>query len=57
MRCRRCQGFMIEDRFVHREHADTLEVVARRCINCGEILDAVIHHHRALPSPITVPSG
>ena len=54
MRCLRCQGFMIEDRFVHPEHADTLEVVAWRCINCGEVLDAVIHHHRALPSPVTV---
>lgn len=49
MRCIRCRGLMIEDRFVDLEK-DILCVVAWRCINCGEVLDTVIHHHRSLPS-------
>jgi hypothetical protein len=41
---------MIEDRFVDLNQADSLWMVAWRCVNCGEVLDAVIHHHRSLPS-------
>ena len=49
MRCCRCQGFMIEDRF-DPEQGDSPRMVAWRCINCGEVLDAVIQHHRYSPS-------
>ena len=54
MRCYRCQGFMIEDRF-DPEEGDRPGMVAWRCINCGEVLDAVIQHHRYSPSPDCVP--
>jgi hypothetical protein len=57
MRCIRCQGFMIEDRFVDLSQADSLWMVAWRCVNCGEVLDAVIHHHRSLTSPELVVKG
>jgi hypothetical protein len=32
MRCYRCQGFMIEDRFDHPEQGDNPGMVAWRCI-------------------------
>ena len=55
MRCLRCQGFMIEDGFDDPGLADARGMVAWRCINCGEVLDAVIRQHRALPSPECTP--
>ena len=50
MRCTRCQGFMMEDCFVDLEH-DIGRVAAWRCLNCGEVVDTVIHRHRSLPFP------
>jgi hypothetical protein len=55
MQCIRCEGFMIEDCFDDPGHADGHGMVAWRCINCGEVLDAVIQHHRASPSPHCAP--
>jgi hypothetical protein len=51
MRCARCNGLMVWDRFLDMGQADILWAFAWRCINCGEVLDAVIHdHRRALPT-------
>jgi hypothetical protein len=46
MRGARCQGFMVEDRFLDMGQADIRWAFVWRCINCGEVLDAVIQHHR-----------
>lgn len=47
MQCQRCQGCMVVDFFL-----DVLNVSGEmafngwRCLNCGEIIDPVIAHHR-----------
>lgn len=46
MRCRRCQGLMVWDRFIDFGQTDLLWAFACRCVNCGEVLDAVILAHR-----------
>ena len=46
MRCARCQGLMVWDQFLDMAQADALWALAWRCINCGEVLDAVIEDHR-----------
>jgi hypothetical protein len=54
MRCARCQGFMVEDRFLDMGQADILWAFVWRCVNCGEVLDAVIQHHRGCRSNLAV---
>jgi hypothetical protein len=55
MRCRRCQGLMVWDRFIDLAQTDLLWAFGWRCVNCGEVLDAVILSHRGpagtLPEP------
>jgi hypothetical protein len=46
MRCMRCQGLMVWDRFLDLAQTDPLWALAWRCVNCGEVLDAVIQSHR-----------
>lgn len=46
MRCRRCQGLMVCERFVDLAQTNLLWAFAWRCVNCGEVLDAVILSHR-----------
>ena len=46
MRCRRCQGLMVWDRFIDLAQSDLLWAFAWRCVNCGEVLDAVILSQR-----------
>jgi hypothetical protein len=46
MNCARCKGLMVWDRFLDMGQADILWTSAWRCINCGEVLDAVIQDHR-----------
>ena len=46
MRCMRCQGLMVWDRFLDLVQTDLLWALAWRCVNCGEVLDAVIQSHR-----------
>ena len=46
MRCMRCQGLMVWDRFLDLAQTDRLWALAWRCVNCGEVLDAVIQSHR-----------
>lgn len=42
--CNRCGGLMVQDRFY-----DTTEsFIGVRCVQCGEVLDALIIHHRML---------
>ena len=50
MRCARCQGFMVWDHLLDMGQADSLWAFAWRCINCGEVLDAVIQDHRGCRS-------
>ena len=47
MRCMRCQGLMVWDRFLDLAQTDLLWGLAWRCVNCGEVLDAVIQSHRS----------
>ena len=42
MTCMRCQGLMVWDRFLDLVQTDLLWALAWRCVNCGEVLDAVI---------------
>lgn len=46
MRCRRCQGLMVSERFVDLAQTNLLWTFAWRCVNCGEVLDAEILSHR-----------
>jgi hypothetical protein len=46
MRCMRCQGLMVWVRFLDLAQTDLLWAFAWRCVNCGEVLDAVILSHR-----------
>lgn len=47
MQCQRCQGCMVRDFFL-----DVMNVSGEmtfngwRCLNCGDIIDPVIAHHR-----------
>lgn len=54
MRCGRCKGLMVWDRFLDMGQADILWAFAWRCINCGEVLDAVIQDHRRVLSNLAV---
>ncbi len=48
MRCQRCQGCMIEDTCMDlRDDTGRIAFDAWRCVNCGEIIDAVVLTHRA----------
>ena len=50
MQCQRCQGCMVVDFFL-----DVMNVSGEmtfngwRCLNCGDIVDPVITHHRHAP--------
>jgi len=47
MHCRRCSGLMIVELFDDvKEYAIPLEAPGARCINCGNIEDAVIYANR-----------
>lgn len=56
MRCRRCQGLMVWDRFIDLAQTDRLWAFVWRCVNCGEVLDAVILSHRRNASPLRKPA-
>jgi methionyl-tRNA synthetase len=47
MNCPRCDGFMIEDRFIDlQDDTGALTFEGLRCLQCGEILDPVIVNNR-----------
>jgi len=51
MRCARCGGLMVREKFEDfRLRSAGDEFGGRRCINCGEIVDPVIAAHRRLTS-------
>jgi hypothetical protein len=42
MRCHRCQGWMVQERF----YGPGLPFLGWRCVHCGEILDPLIWENR-----------
>ena len=46
MRCERCQGLFLADRYNVLAGVDLREQVMWRCVNCGNILDSQIIAHR-----------
>jgi hypothetical protein len=55
-RCTRCGGLMVSDFCMDLlNSAGESELAAKRCVQCGEIVDAVIQRNRRLrQEPITV---
>lgn len=56
MTCTRCQGFMVEDHFMDFDGTmGHMWASGHRCMNCGNVHDAVIQQHRlarAAQSPV-----
>jgi hypothetical protein len=52
MRCARCSGLMVRERFEYLGGlgSSDYEYAGWRCINCGAIVDPVIAAHRRLAS-------
>jgi hypothetical protein len=52
MRCQRCQGYMIKDHFMDILNVSgEMDFKGWRCLNCGEITDAIIlNHHQSTTS-------
>lgn len=51
IRCSRCEGFMIvEGAFDPIVGAAPIDVLVRRCVQCGEVVDSVILQNRRLQS-------
>lgn len=47
MRCNRCRGCMIRDQFLDLlDDTGQVNFIAWRCLNCGEVFDAVVQKHR-----------
>lgn len=52
MRCSRCRGCMIRDRFMDLlDDTGQVDILAWRCLNCGEVLDGVVMNHRLTQQP------
>ncbi|CAI4033778.1 hypothetical protein DNFV4_04220 [Nitrospira tepida] len=50
MVCARCEGCMVRDEFYdYSDDTGQGHFDGWRCINCGEIYDALILHHRTRP--------
>lgn len=57
-RCVRCHGLMvIEQCFDFAGDADHLDCLARRCVQCGDIIDPVILRNRRLQLEHAVDQG
>jgi hypothetical protein len=54
MRCTRCRGLMVEDRCVDLAQLEYIWGCAWRCVNCGNVTDTIIQHHKSLPSATPV---
>ncbi len=49
MECVRCKGLMVAGSYSEMKQTGGLEVIQFwRCINCGEVVDPLIHHYRSL---------
>ena len=46
--CRRCGGFLVSAFWTDLVSADEREIAPRRCIQCGDIVDAVILKNRSI---------
>lgn len=56
MKCDRCEGLMLQDRFLDMEESfGGMWLHAWRCLNCGHVVDSVIlanrRRHVCLKSP------
>lgn len=50
MKCSRCQGLLVRDHFLDFEGTiGHMWANGYRCMNCGNVLDAVIEKHRLVP--------
>jgi hypothetical protein len=47
MKCERCEGLLLLDRYNILANVDLREHMMWRCVNCGNIVDAQIMIHRA----------
>jgi hypothetical protein len=48
MKCTRCNGLMIVDHLVDMQESYLpMWMRALRCLSCGNIVDPLIHYHRA----------
>lgn len=52
MKCVRCDGLMVTERFEDIKSAEVIEFFGIRCLGCGEILDPVILANRRNTAPI-----
>jgi len=51
--CTRCGGFMvIEQCFDFRDDTGQIDFLARRCVQCGEVIDRVILQNRQRQLPV-----
>jgi hypothetical protein len=48
MKCNRCQGLMVEDRFLDIQSSGDHWFFAWRCTICGNVEDAKTRHNRSL---------
>lgn len=48
MKCARCQGLMVPDRFIDLEETGHLWMSGWRCMNCGHVVDSLPEHNRKL---------
>jgi hypothetical protein len=48
MKCVRCEGLMVPDRFIDLEETGHLWMSGCRCMNCGHVADAVTEQNRKL---------
>ena len=49
--CTRCQGLLVNVRFMDMLEIDSLWGSGWRCVNCGSIVDSVIQANRRLAHP------
>ena len=53
MSCSRCEGLMvIEQCFDFMDDTGHLDFMARRCVQCGEVIDPVIQQNRQRQLPV-----
>lgn len=60
MNCSRCQGLMVRERFLDFDGTiGQTWANGHRCMNCGNVHDPVIEHHRLARTPqrLVPPSG
>lgn len=44
--CQRCQGYMVREYYMDRFDENCLWGSGWRCVNCGAVIDPVIHVHQ-----------